>query len=224
MILIIGSCTHKKKTFPFYPLALVGVSSDSSLSSALTSLTVTSTNPDNESINVSVNSNITFNFSSSLDTSTVNQQTFKLQTSTGGSSISTSISVNGSTAILKPTALLLLNTGYQAIATTGIQDMSRNSIKSTKSISFTSSNTCPATYSVCNTNVCVNKTSDPLNCGSCGNACITNAVCVSSVCQCPVGSISCPSGCSDLTTDTNNCGSCSNKCATGLSCVSGQCI
>lgn len=76
--------------------------------------------------------------------------------------------------------------------------------------------------------VCVDPTSDRLNCGTCGFACGDNARCVSSECKpCPSGQIACgtsgASFCTDITSDDKNCGTCSLACAHGLQCSSSVC-
>src|SRR6185312_7906182 len=60
------------------------------------------------------------------------------------------------------------------------------------------------------------------NCGICGNACMSAAICMNGSCQCPPGTIGCNGSCVNNSTD-NNCGSCGNACASGTTCVSGTC-
>jgi hypothetical protein len=66
-------------------------------------------------------------------------------------------------------------------------------------------------------------TSDPMNCGACGNVCAAGQECVSGVCSC-VGSLTlCGSACVDTARDPTNCGACGVACAAGSSCVAGTC-
>jgi hypothetical protein len=107
---------------------------------------------------------------------------------------------------------------------------------------------CPSGQIGCNTE-CVDSTSDPYNCGGCGNMCPKGAPCSQGVCVCPSGQVfsngfCCPQGywansargccpipqtncwpvgCTDMSTDNNNCGSCGNVCRGGETCVGGKC-
>jgi hypothetical protein len=71
--------------------------------------------------------------------------------------------------------------------------------------------------------LCVNETEDPSHCGGCGNKCVLGASCTTSVCVCPAGDVSCPTGCANLSNDPNHCGNCTNVCAAGHACISGVC-
>lgn len=72
---------------------------------------------------------------------------------------------------------------------------------------------------------CVLTIADLSNCGSCGNACGTDQLCVGGICSCPVGSQICDgSNCVDILSDVNACGSCDNTCGVGLECDDGLCI
>jgi hypothetical protein len=71
--------------------------------------------------------------------------------------------------------------------------------------------------------VCSDPTTDPHNCGSCGNDCGA-LQCVNATCGCNTPLTECASGgpeagvtlyCADLTTDNSNCGSCGNSCDVG---------
>lgn len=60
---------------------------------------------------------------------------------------------------------------------------------------------------------CRNLSTDPSNCGACGN-------------QCAVGDVCCTGSCANLSTDPNNCGSCGNACTVAHGwgvCVGGIC-
>jgi hypothetical protein len=72
---------------------------------------------------------------------------------------------------------------------------------------------------------------DPLNCGTCGNACSANQDCVDGTCICPEGTTRCGKLCVDLDVDTNNCGQCGKGCLGaqdesangGPRCAAGKC-
>jgi len=76
---------------------------------------------------------------------------------------------------------------------------------------------------------CTVTSGDPSNCGTCGNACVTGASCVSGVCgtvACSPGQVLCGSTCTDVTSDVNNCGACGLVCSTNNDlplCVTGLC-
>lgn len=96
---------------------------------------------------------------------------------------------------------------------------------------------------------CVDLTSDPGNCGKCGNACGNGEVCAAGTCAsgcgalvqcgniccpsgatctggqctCPAGAAACNGACIDVTMDANNCGSCGKVCPSGTTCSSGAC-
>ncbi len=68
--------------------------------------------------------------------------------------------------------------------------------------------TCAGTCCPDTTGTCVDTTTDPANCGSCGNSCF--------------GLNCCSSACSDPNTDNFNCGSCGTACVDGT-CTAGTC-
>jgi hypothetical protein len=74
--------------------------------------------------------------------------------------------------------------------------------------------------------VCTDITSDPANCGGCGNICPSDQFCSGSSCvgQCPAGLSACSGWCIDKNSDTLNCGSCDNQCSSGQVCSTGQCM
>jgi peroxiredoxin len=81
---------------------------------------------------------------------------------------------------------------------------------------------CPSGQTVCN-GTCVNMSTDPKNCGKCGNSCASGS-CESGACAgCPSGQTACNDTCVNISTDPNNCGKCGNTCASGESCLSGAC-
>ncbi len=79
---------------------------------------------------------------------------------------------------------------------------------------------------------CFDLTSDPDNCGSCGNQCTAPAggsvACVAGKCQdgCPSGYTQCGAKCIDTSTDNANCGQCGSVCtssASSVACQAGKC-
>lgn len=60
---------------------------------------------------------------------------------------------------------------------------------------------------------CIDIRYDPLNCGTCYNACSDNAACSDGICDCPTGEVTCGgSTCVNLTSDPRNCGMCGVSC------------
>ncbi|MGM0559220.1 MAG: hypothetical protein ACQEVA_22735 [Myxococcota bacterium] len=62
---------------------------------------------------------------------------------------------------------------------------------------------------------CVDRQSDPENCGACGNVCEGGKLCSSGTCvhNCPEGTRRCGDACVDLDTSEEHCGACDNRCA-----------
>jgi cysteine-rich repeat protein len=102
---------------------------------------------------------------------------------------------------------------------------------------------CQGTPSVCGCSAgmtacgggCVDVTSSPANCGSCGFTCtFSNATAVCTNSQCGIGTCNQDYGNCDGTdangcetfvaNDINNCGTCGNTCSPGLMCISGSCV
>lgn len=95
----------------------------------------------------------------------------------------------------------------------------------------------PCTTGSCCHSLCVDTTTDPLECGGCDAACSTTAgtpACAAGVCgwTCAAGFAHCDSGntgCeTNLRTDVAHCGSCSKRCdsvvnANGVACTAGAC-
>jgi hypothetical protein len=84
----------------------------------------------------------------------------------------------------------------------------------------------------CNGGVCVDPTSDRLNCGGCGNSCKANELCANNgsgagCVACPTLQIACGTSgaafCTDTTSDSRNCGGCGVSCSTGLVCQNSTC-
>jgi len=66
--------------------------------------------------------------------------------------------------------------------------------------------------SMCGTGQCIDLSSDPNNCGACGNICAPGASCIGGACACGTGSALCSGTCRDLRADAQNCGACGNVC------------
>jgi len=64
---------------------------------------------------------------------------------------------------------------------------------------------------------CVDTTTDPLNCGYCGNICVSGGCILNDagagVCNCPLPYTQCGSDCFDTYGDIRHCGSCDNDCS-----------
>jgi hypothetical protein len=96
---------------------------------------------------------------------------------------------------------------------------------------------CPAGEIYCRGR-CADPSSDPQNCGLCGNRCPPGATCVSGVCTeaagagatgvgsacCPESNTNCNGQCVNLLTDTRSCGRCGRACPDGTKCIDGTCI
>ncbi|HLK35557.1 MAG TPA: hypothetical protein VKU41_02310, partial [Polyangiaceae bacterium] len=72
---------------------------------------------------------------------------------------------------------------------------------------------------------CVDTSTDPSNCGSCGVACPNGAKCSDGACTCPASApLACAGACIDPTADHANCGGCGNACTNGYRCSAGACV
>jgi hypothetical protein len=72
---------------------------------------------------------------------------------------------------------------------------------------------------------CVDLTSDPAACGSCGKACAGSEACTGSRCACPSTPdyTTCGGVCTDTTTSPQHCGGCDRPCPAGQLCRGGAC-
>ena len=81
---------------------------------------------------------------------------------------------------------------------------------------------CAPNQSKC-TGVCVDLSSDPLNCGTCGTACFATQVCSSGQCVCPTDNPDlCGTRCVNLQNTTTDCGACYKGCSP-MRCIAGSC-
>src|SRR5205823_5060291 len=69
-------------------------------------------------------------------------------------------------------------------------------------------------------------TSDPFDCGGCGNVCTSQQVCNAGACTaaCDPGLTDCYGACLNTEVNHNNCGLCGRACTTAQSCVTGACV
>lgn len=84
----------------------------------------------------------------------------------------------------------------------------------------------------CNGEPCVDTSTSPLNCGTCGKVCGSREVCANSACvcrgggrdqACGAGTQCCTDGCRDVMADKVNCGGCGRTCVSGERCEGGSC-
>jgi|SRR5271165_5628671 len=72
---------------------------------------------------------------------------------------------------------------------------------------------------------CVDLSSDPHNCGRCGNMCTGGHVCQDGACICSDPALTdCSGVCTSLRVDTANCGACGRVCPPTDFCSEGKCI
>jgi hypothetical protein len=86
--------------------------------------------------------------------------------------------------------------------------------------------TCCATGTACCSGTCTYVSSDPHNCGACGNVCAAGAVCANGTCgavQCFGGQALCDGVCREIQLDPSNCGACGVVCGPGENCAGGVC-
>lgn len=72
---------------------------------------------------------------------------------------------------------------------------------------------------------CTTTSTDPRNCGTCGNVCPAGAQCQGGVCQavCGTGQAVCAGVCKTIVSDPLNCGACGTACPSGQVCMAGGC-
>lgn len=70
---------------------------------------------------------------------------------------------------------------------------------------------------------CVDKQSDPSNCGDCDLVCPQGASCESGACSCSPGLVPCDGVCVDTEADESNCGNCGTVCPQGALCQGATC-
>jgi hypothetical protein len=152
-----------------------GGSGNGTVSADITAPTVISTAPVNLAPSIAINTNVTATFSEAMNPSTINSTTFTLKQ--GTAPVTGVVTYVGTTAIFKPTSVLIGNASYTATITTGAKDLAGNALAAPKSWTFTTnttadqipptvSSTLPASGSVdapLNTNITAifNETIDP---------------------------------------------------------------
>ena len=82
--------------------------------------------------------------------------------------------------------------------------------------------------------ICTDISSDPSNCGACGQACGPGVPCNNGTCGCLPGQTKCGDSCclgtccngtcTDTNSDKQNCGGCDNACGVGENCLLGTCF
>lgn len=82
---------------------------------------------------------------------------------------------------------------------------------------------CDGPSDQCCGNACVDVSSDPDNCGACGQACRADQACIAAECQCPSGQLECDGQCVNLSTNHDNCGACGQACDADQVCTGGTC-
>jgi hypothetical protein len=111
-----------------------------------TAPTVTSVDPTIDATNVPLNKSISALFSESLDSTTVNTNTFSLVTTIGGTAVSGAVSYSGNTIVFNPDATNLdANTQYTATITTDVKDLAGNALAVAKVWNFTTAAILPPT-------------------------------------------------------------------------------
>jgi len=84
---------------------------------------------------------------------------------------------------------------------------------------------CSAGQTACD-GTCVDTSTSPSNCGSCGNICSTGQVCDLGSCSdsCSGGKTNCDGACVDTTSDPTHCGDCATVCGSNDACSGGSCV
>jgi hypothetical protein len=82
---------------------------------------------------------------------------------------------------------------------------------------------CPTGQTSCG-GTCVDLSTNPSNCGTCGHACVSGSSCVSGACVCPAGQTFCGVACVNTQTSKQNCGGCGIVCPGNQNCAAGACV
>jgi hypothetical protein len=127
-----------------------GSSGNGSVIADITAPTVISIAPADLASSIAINTNITATFSEAMNASTINSTTFTVKL--GSTPVAGAVTYVGTTAIFKPTSVLIGNTAYTATITTGVKDLAGNALAATKTWTFTTNttidNTAPTVSSV----------------------------------------------------------------------------
>ena len=85
---------------------------------------------------------------------------------------------------------------------------------------------CGSLTTECVEGACTDLAGDPLNCGTCGNACTPGMVCSRGMCAglCAQGFTDCSGACVDTGSNESNCGACASACAVDEVCALGKCV
>lgn len=134
LALLLGSCGGSKGGRS---------NSDQSPNNDTTPPTVSSTTPGNGDTQAPLNTVIRTIFSEPINPETLTANTFIVQAvgTSGGASVSGTISSNAETVTFTPTSQLAINTIYNATITTGVEDDAGNPLDATFSWSFTTGST-----------------------------------------------------------------------------------
>jgi hypothetical protein len=96
-----------------------------------TAPTVTFTDPENDEIGVPLNQNVAATFSEGMNPATINNATFRLRRpgiDSASGTVSGTVTYVGLVATFNPTGNLLANTEYEAVFSTGAQDLAGNAL------------------------------------------------------------------------------------------------
>jgi hypothetical protein len=120
-----------------FALAMIGCQkkTDGNQETDSPALSVSSVSPTNNQTGVALNATISATFNKTVNTSSVQSDTFTL--SRAGASVAGTLSFNGTTATFTPSTNLFGNTLYTATAKTGIKDSSGKGLSSDYSWTFT---------------------------------------------------------------------------------------
>jgi methionine-rich copper-binding protein CopC len=110
--------------------------------------TVTSTSPVNGATNVAIYARVSATFSEAMNSSTVTDSTFTLER--GGTPVSGTVAIAGTTATFTPSSPLESATEYTATITTGAEDLAGNALESDHVWSFTTADSIAPTVTSTN--------------------------------------------------------------------------